>query len=272
VIAIEVKIDAEDQEHQLVRYQKELNRIYPSKEKYIFYLTKDGKPASENSLCCNKNDECNIRNEDCKIKGNGYRRISFQEDIYEWVKKIADGESEYDMASQFLEVLELEHNRTEKYLKLLKEKIEYPRIINTLAAAMPAMWDVIRQTFFDALADELCNNVFGFARTSVPPPLGNETWAVALTRDGQNLYFCYEKNFFLRTGYGDDQWQYLSKLAFNGAECQQLCTRNKKEAFNIKTFDASNDGLAEWFYNRDENIIKRIAVSANEFFKNQTTK
>ena len=39
VIAIEVKIDAPDQEHQLVRYQKELVKTYSDKKIHIFYLT-----------------------------------------------------------------------------------------------------------------------------------------------------------------------------------------------------------------------------------------
>ena len=272
VIAIEVKIDAEDQEHQLVRYQKELNRIYPSKEKYIFYLTKDGKPASENSLCCNKNNECNIRNEDCKIAENGYRRISFQKEIYDWVKNIAVTEKGNDIAVQFLEVLELENTTVEKQVLLLKESKEKLDVVRALSGALPILWEEIQKTFLDVLSEKMIEKYEFSQEEKGSKTYKSEIWAVTLTKENQELHFCYEKNFFLRTGKGDEQWEYIAKSAFGKNPKGQICTTRSKEAFCFKSFDSSNDGLVEWFYNRDPEIINRIAKGVNCFFKKQTAK
>lgn len=266
VIAMEAKLDALDQEHQLVRYQKELKRTYPeNKEIHIVYLTKNGKPASENSLQC----QCAI--ETCKVKD--YKRISFREDIYRWVSNIA--ETENDIARQFLEVLELENVSTEKQVLLLKENKENLEVVRALSGALPLLWEEIKNAFLTALSEEMIKTyTFTKKKTGVETHK-SEVWAVSLIKENKELHFCYETNFFLRTGQGDSRWAYVAKSAFETNQNGPICTVRKKEAFYFKGFDSSNDGLIAWFYEPNEEkkqqVIARIAASANEFFKKPNT-
>jgi len=72
-IAIEMKIDARDQDNQLYDYYQHLEEQNKEKSNKLFYLTLDGKEADEKST----ND----------LKANkDYFLISFQYDIYNWIE------------------------------------------------------------------------------------------------------------------------------------------------------------------------------------------
>jgi len=247
VIAIEVKIDAPDQEHQLVRYQKELVNTYSDKKIHIFYLTKNGKSASENSLCCNK--ACDKCNGDCKIAENGYQRISFQKEIYDWVKFIVETENGNDIAIQFLEVLELERNNNVlKYIGLLKESKEYPLMINSLKSALPVLWKEICTTFFEELGKVMIRNEFVEIEKQ---SLKNENCVAAFKKDDTCIYFCYQTNLFLRIGpIENGKWTYLARQCFDKEIQQQLFgTKDEKQvAICFTEFASSNQGLVDWYY------------------------
>jgi len=72
-IAIEMKIDARDQDNQLYDYYQYLERQNKEKSNKLFYLTLDGKEADEKST---NNLEVN----------KDYFLISFQYDIYNWIE------------------------------------------------------------------------------------------------------------------------------------------------------------------------------------------
>ena len=86
-------------------------------------------------------------------------------------------------------------------------------------------------------------------------------------RENKKLSFCYETNFFLRTGLEDKNWIYINRNSLDGST-EELGTRKSALAFNIKSLDASSEKLLRWAYmNEDEKmkIIKNIATFANEF-------
>jgi len=74
IIGIEMKIDASDQNRQLLDYYEELQRRSKNKKRIkLYYLTLDGKSPSNKSL--NSLDETEVDN------------ISFELEIYQWIKQ-----------------------------------------------------------------------------------------------------------------------------------------------------------------------------------------
>lgn len=116
-VAIEVKVNAEDQEHQLIRYQKELQNKHKGKCFHIFYLTLNGSDPSENSKKCNK--ECPKRKK-CEVEK--FETISFYVDICNWLKELVSEYESHSLAKDFYEVLKMNSNSYQKYIELLKLK------------------------------------------------------------------------------------------------------------------------------------------------------
>jgi hypothetical protein len=74
IVGIEMKIDASDQNRQLLDYYEELQRRSKNKKRIkLYYLTLDGKNPSDKSL--ESLDETEVEN------------ISFEHDIYQWIKQ-----------------------------------------------------------------------------------------------------------------------------------------------------------------------------------------
>lgn len=265
IVVIEVKINADDQEHQLLRYKKEIENEYKEIENkpniHIIYLTVDGRDAFENSLQC---DKCEMH---CSIDSKDYKRISFNQTIYDW---LADLISEYDensIAKQFLEVLELEKQNNEKYLEILRKSSDYPMMIYNLKEMLPFLFTEIREEFFEKLKSELINNYGYIENSNERDTYKREIWAVNLLRKDKKLSFCYETNFFLRNGLEDRKWIYINRNSLDDST-KELGTRKSSLAFNIKSLDASSEKLLRWAYKDEDEkmkIIKNIATFANEF-------
>ena len=270
VVVIEAKVDAGDQEHQLVRYKKELEKEqFKNFEKHIFYLTVDKTRPSENSLCCNKCMSKNNNHKMCELKE--YKCISFNDEIYNWLNQLVSEYEEYSIAKDFLEVLELERNNNKEFVELLKESAEYPKLVRNLWEVIPILWTEIRSTFFDAIVKEL-KSTYNFEITSGEKFYNREVWEVNLIKNKEPLHFCYETNFFLRTGIEDNQWKYINSSVFTDLDPNKdYSTRKSRDAFNVKYFSNSSIMLLDWFYLEDiemkNQIIKNIASTANRFFE-----
>ena len=260
VVAIEAKLGAEDQAHQLIRYQKGLEHVFRKKAIHIFYLTVDGRSASENATSCDRCDK------NCKVEA--CKEISFRENIYHWLKSLRDSSARYnDIATQFMEVLELERGTNEReYIHLLKESSEYPMVIQSLSSALPKLWQEIRQTFFHAVSEKLTTQ-FGFKEID-PVALNREICGAALIKDNKPLYICYAYNLFLRIGpLEDDIWTYIQQACFQ-KNCVQYETSTKThDAICLKNFAPSNHGLVDWYYRREtdegKDILDCVARSIN---------
>lgn len=82
---IEMKIDADDQDKQLHRYESFLKEKHGEKYK-LFYLTMDGKLATKKSIA-----------EDTK-----YQRISFKKEVHNWINKCLEKSQDLPMMRETL--------------------------------------------------------------------------------------------------------------------------------------------------------------------------
>lgn len=82
---IEMKIDANDQENQLHRYESFLKEKHGEKYK-LFYLTLDGKPATEKSI----------------TKDTTYQKISFEKEIHSWINNCLEKSQDLPMMRETL--------------------------------------------------------------------------------------------------------------------------------------------------------------------------
>lgn len=255
VVAIEVKVDAGDQEHQLIRYQKELEKSFKEYKHHIFYLTLDGHSPSEYSLKCNQN--CN-KNSNNKCVVENYNCISFNSEICNWLQNIIPDFEEHSIAKDFLEVLKMNNNNYQEYVELLRHSKEYSKMILKLSEAIPSFFAEVREAFFNDTAKVLKER-YGFQDDKSPHEYNREVWPVNLKKGEKHLHFCYETNFFFRTGIGDDEWRYLKAVVFKAeSEENDYLSRKPSEAFNIKKMDASSFGLIDWYLEKDNDRGKRI--------------
>lgn len=111
-IAIEMKIDACDQEAQLSRYEKYAKS--QSKEYLVAYLTIDGRDASDQSASGLERD---------------YMRISFRQHISEWLKSCIDitpiNNKAYNALTQYKELVKkLTSDQNEKEVEEMSEILQ----------------------------------------------------------------------------------------------------------------------------------------------------
>lgn len=263
-VAIEVKVNAEDQEHQLIRYQKELQNKHKGKCFHIFYLTLNGSAPSENSKKCNKEcPEC----KKCEVKN--VKLISFNVKICKWLEELVSEYENHSIAKDFYEVLKMNNNTYQKYIDLLKLSSDYPKIVLSLYEAIPEFYEEIRNDFFGEIAKKL-KKEYGFEDdTDSPIEYNRELWPINLTKEGNSLHFCYETNFFFRADIGE-KWQYMKADVFDvNSEKSDYLSRRPSEAFNVKRLDRSAFGLLNWYYETEENkkkIVERCAAVAYKFY------
>ena len=203
----------------------------------------------------------------CSIDAKDYKRISFNQTIYNWLADLISDYDENSIAKQFLEVLELEKVNNEKYLEILRKSADYPMMVYNLKEMLPFLFTEIREEFFEKLKSELIKKHHYVENLDERDTYKRETWAVNLMRQDKKLSFCYETNFFLRTGLEDKNWIYINRNSLDGST-EELGTRKSVLAFNVKSLDASSEKLLRWSHkNEDEKmkIIEKIAIFADNF-------
>ena len=267
IIAIEAKVGAGDQEHQLARYQKFL-KDKTDKDIHIIYLTSTGYEPSEETRICQRCEEgCSAEN---------VVSISWNYDICNWMEIISNANESNCIATHFYEVLKMERDGNkvkENYINILKEDLLYPEIIDCLQKVLPSFWEQIRQTFFERLAEHLTCN-YGFEILEEDGYFHKEEfWAKTLIKDGKQLFFCYQTNLFLRAGESGSDWKYIDACSFE-KEGIASCSQTEKNAVNMEKFcfekKGNNRAFVNWYYHRDEEsgerILARIAKATNDFF------
>lgn len=269
VIVIETKVYADDQEHQLFRYKKEMENHFKEYKYYILYLTLDGHKPTENSLMCEKhNQTCNINARCSRVSEKEYICISFRKNISEWLDSIISEFETDSIAKQFFEVINMTKNNYDQEIKLLSEDFNYAKIVLALNSAFPTFFDKIRNAFFEDVAKELHNN-YQFKIESKNDKHNGEIWVYTLEKSGKSLHLCYENNFFLRI---EEEWEYVNKEVFDSINNFEIDfgTCENKEAFGVKNYsDSSSEKLLEWSYwdkDRKDIVIKNIAYTASSFF------
>ena len=276
IVAIEAKVDAGNQEHQLARYQKYLSDMYSGQkdiEIHIVYLTMTGYKPDEYTRVCKKCTE--------NCEADNVMSISWEGDVCDWIETIINREQSNSIAEQFLEVLQLERNNPmSEHINILSECQEYLEIVDSFKKALPEFWKRIRHTFFERLADLLREKYDFEIKNTKAELFKNEVWAITLNKNGKPLYICYESNLFLRTGETDHEWDFIDRNSFT--EKGPASTSQNKETvvymldFKFDNAKGCNRDLVNWYYHRDdivgEQILARIAESANRFFDKQNTK
>lgn len=280
IIVIETKVYADDQEHQLFRYKKEIENNFKSYKCHILYLTLDGHKPREESLMCEKHDKeskkCSLDSKCACLDIAECKRISFYETISNWLENIISDFDTNSIAKQFLEVINVAKNNYDQEIGILSENLNFAKITLALSEAFPFFWEKVRNKFFEELAKEL--KEYGFEiKSNSDEPYKREILAYTLEKNGKLLYFCYETNFFFRTGFEDEEWKYVNKTVFENTGFLKIDfgTRKAKDAFNVKYYSNSSKKLLEWFYLDDQDdkkaaVIKNIAYTASKFFDSFT--
>lgn len=150
IIAIEIKVDADDQNQQLKRYSNYLSNIekYFKKEPEIFYLTKFGTEATQKSIVGE-----NI----------GYKTISFMIDIVHFIDKCIEASETVtnireNLKQYLLLVKKITNQKDDNYEKEIIKMINSVEDIKTatkLFEMLPEIWANKEVEFWDKLSETL---------------------------------------------------------------------------------------------------------------------
>ncbi len=148
---IEMKIDADDQEKQLIRYDKYAKKVY--KDHYnLYYLTLDGREASEQSS-----------------ESIEYKQISFKYHIVTWLKEVLkrlNNLSNFKLfAEQYLKTIKnitnsFENNDIkEKYVECLSNDEDIIKYAEYLVKQGEIIKDKVLDTLNNEIYNELIKNI-----------------------------------------------------------------------------------------------------------------
>ena len=146
-IAIEMKIDADDQDEQLADYLKHAKN--QNKEPHVYYLTLDGKEASEKSH-----------------KGIEYKRVSFINDISSFIEQSIEKSAELTIIResliQYKYLIEKITNQTTQEIQMEVSKIvdnpEMAKAANEMSKSLNYIWALKEAEFWKKLLIKLENN------------------------------------------------------------------------------------------------------------------
>ncbi|MDD5372173.1 MAG: PD-(D/E)XK nuclease family protein [Sulfurimonas sp.] len=153
-IGIEMKIDAGDQDKQLLDYKKELDKS--NKESKLYYLTLTGYEASKESTNGLKVDK-------------DYFLLSFRDDIYNWIEECIEKSATIPLLREGLVHYKNLIGKITNKISIPMEK-EMEEVINTpkqVEAAQiilneyPKIWAKKEMEFWDALEERLQNFYLG---------------------------------------------------------------------------------------------------------------
>ena len=146
-IAIEMKIDADDQDEQLADYLKHAKN--QKKEPLVYYLTLDGKEASEKSH-----------------KGIEYKRLSFINDISSFIEQSIEKSAELTVIResliQYKYLIEKITNQTTQEIQMEVSKIidnpEMAKAANEMSKSLNYIWALKEVEFWKRLLIKLEND------------------------------------------------------------------------------------------------------------------
>lgn len=151
-LIIENKINAGDQEKQLVRYDNYAAKEYRSYE--VIYLTLFGTAANKNSIT--KKDKSLVK----------YKQISYKTEIKEWLEecasKLENKNSVKEIILQYISVIKgLTHQNENEMDEIIKKTIisksEYIKTAFEISNSINVLKQEILKTFYKKLNDKLSN-------------------------------------------------------------------------------------------------------------------
>jgi len=154
VIGIENKINAEDQKYQLIRYHNYLKK-QNKKHQILFYLTLEGKNASESSTQCPSQNSQQIE----LIPGKDYHCLSYRNDMLQWLDKCYHYSIELPVLRESIkQYINLIKSLTNQLISNKMEEEVFKAIVSDIETA-----EKINNNFNDAIneyAKELKGDVF----------------------------------------------------------------------------------------------------------------
>ena len=154
---IEVKLGAEDQPLQLLRYY--YNFSHKREEVRPIYLTTSGKNASETSTTCPYKNECDIDKCPKKLDQAVVTKISFKDVYGNWLNKLTENAENdnntisRELIKHYCEILKRWYKMGE-YIDLIKEKKDRFIAAKNIYNSFGGMIEEIRQKFFNAICEE----------------------------------------------------------------------------------------------------------------------
>lgn len=221
-ILIEMKIDATDQKNQLNRYMNFSNR--KGKKSKIYYLTLDGKDASENSLE--------------ESKDSIYEKISFEKNIRDWLQSCIEASATLPIIResivQYKKLIEKITNISNEEIKMeIIEMINNPKIAEAatlMSNNIGLAWARREAIFWDKLYDYIENYM------------------------EKNDWVAYGGEIF----YDDkDNWRTLEDLT------EQLNNKRSNQNYEVgfyfeKTFNDKGISFQMYQYNSQEDIMYQL--------------
>lgn len=281
VIAIEVKVYAEDQRIQLLRYY---NYYCKDEKKFkLIYLTPTGREASYKSTKCEKTEGCKVINCKQKLSKKDYDVLNYH-DISSWLATVIETtestQDSYYIAKCYKEVLDKEEAGMDAVEEILKNNNNL-NAAKVICDSYQTALDKIRDMFFDALTEELRKKDFLVERVIEKKNEAYKTindvnnTALIVTDESTNLKYtiCYSTNLYIRKNPENNEmtdWCYICRDWFDKISDTYNSKEEKKVAVDVKNFEGENNPVLAWYFssNKDrimknlvDNIIKEFNLS-----------
>lgn len=274
VIPIEVKVDAEDQRIQLLRYFNYFNK---KKKLKLIYLTPMRKEASTYSTTCEKSTDCKIVNCKQQLNKNNYVIKNYR-DISSWLTEVIKNaeitQGGYYIAKCYKEVLDKKSSTMDTVEKILKGKNSL-LAAKTIYEAYQDALNQIRDKFFEALAEELRMNGFSVIRINSKKEDKEKyktindinNTALIITDETANLKYtmCYSTNLYIRKNPENDEtdWCYICRDWFDKISDTYNCKDANKVAVDVKNFDYKKypNPVLEWYFSSNKEETIKILVN-----------
>ena len=278
ILAFEVKLYADDQPEQLLRYRYCLKQQF-GVDPVLIYLTLDGKMPSPESTSCEvcKHKQYGVCPQYQPLGKNDYIMLSFRE-IVGWIKTLENSfvqtgniSASAGLILQYKIILEREINMQEVVSKILNEKENF-NAAEAIEDSIESARKQIQNQFFMGLEDlaksRLKDNFIQADEMYLKLDEGNAKFAFK-KNDGSEKFFIVScgTNIYCYRGHGDqlekNQWSYITSKWFDGV-IENAGTQNVKEAINGKK-PSSKNKIVEWYFADEqkqtrelENIIKNV--------------
>lgn len=280
ILAFEVKLYADDQPEQLLRYKYCLKQRF-GVNPILIYLTLDGKMPSLESTSCEgckrKRDRlCHIHQYQ-KLEKNDYIMLSFQE-IVGWIKTLENSfvqtgniSAATGLILQYKNILEREISMQKVVSEILHTKENF-NAAEAIEGSIESARKQIQNQFFMGLEDiaksVLKDNFIQVDGLYLKFDEGNAKFAFK-KNDGSEKFFIVScaTNIYCYRGQGErldkEQWSYITPKWFEGV-IENTEAQNVKEAINGKK-PSSENKIVEWYFADEqkqtaelENIIKNV--------------
>lgn len=281
-IPIELKVGAEDQELQLLRYYEYLKTTKPEKELLLIYITPSGRPATEYSTHCSKSAICT--NNDCtKILGADlYFKLGFQ-DLSKWLQDELDAIKNKSQAD--FNVILMQH-----YREILEQEIKSMGVVDEILKSMQSdspekaknrfyavleirdnfdkIVDKIINEFFDNLQRVLKskNISFDFRQEDETALRDYRNTKRVGRRDGKIVCsLCIDTNLYIRRKEDLSDWSYITPNWFDEKKSLEI-TIDEKNSINGKKLGGDTNPIVQWYFSGcNPNSLNGLAEHIQEY-------